>query len=33
MDISPGVKAFEALLVRAKRELRDFLAGQGWMQP
>ena len=31
MDIS--VKAFEALLVRAKRELRDFLAGQGWMQP
>jgi RNA polymerase sigma-70 factor, ECF subfamily len=29
MDIS--VKAFEALLVRAKRELRDFLAGQGWM--
>jgi RNA polymerase sigma-70 factor (ECF subfamily) len=30
MDIS--VKAFEALLVRAKRELRDFLAGQGWMQ-
>jgi RNA polymerase sigma-70 factor (ECF subfamily) len=31
MDIS--IKAFEALLVRAKRELRDFLAGQGWMQP
>jgi len=31
MDIS--VKAFEALLVRAKRELRDLLAGQGWMQP
>ena len=31
MDIS--VKAFEALLVRAKRELRDHLAGQGWMQP
>ena len=31
MDIS--VKAFEALLVRAKRALRDFLAGQGWMQP
>jgi len=31
MDIS--VKAFEALLVRAKRELRDFLAGQGWTQP
>ena len=31
MDIS--VKAFEALLVRAKRELRDQLAGQGWMQP
>ena len=31
MDIS--VKAFEALLVRAKRELRDDLAGQGWMQP
>ena len=31
MDIS--VKAFEALLVRAKRELRDYLAGQGWMQP
>lgn len=31
MEIS--VKAFEALLVRAKRELRDFLAGQGWMQP
>ena len=31
MDIS--VKACEALLVRAKRELRDFLAGQGWMQP
>jgi RNA polymerase sigma-70 factor, ECF subfamily len=31
MDIS--VKAFEALLVRAKRELRDFLTGQGWMQP
>jgi RNA polymerase sigma-70 factor (ECF subfamily) len=30
MDIS--VKAFEALLVRAKRELRDYLAGQGWMQ-
>jgi RNA polymerase sigma-70 factor, ECF subfamily len=29
MDIS--VKAFEALLVRAKRELRDYLAGQGWM--
>lgn len=28
MDIS--VKAFEALLVRAKRELRDHLAGQGW---
>ena len=31
MEIS--VKAFEALLVRAKRELRDYLAGQGWMQP
>jgi RNA polymerase sigma-70 factor (ECF subfamily) len=31
MEIS--VKAFEALLVRAKRELRDHLAGQGWMQP
>lgn len=31
MEIS--VKAFEALLVRAKRELRDTLAGQGWMQP
>jgi RNA polymerase sigma-70 factor (ECF subfamily) len=31
MDIS--VKAFEALLVRAKRELREYLAGQGWMQP
>jgi RNA polymerase sigma-70 factor (ECF subfamily) len=31
MDIS--VKAFEALLVRAKRELRDLLAGQGWIQP
>ncbi|WP_284735464.1 RNA polymerase sigma factor [Dongia deserti] len=31
MDIS--VKAFEALLVRAKRELRDHLAGQGWIQP
>ena len=31
MDIS--IKAFEALLVRAKRELRDDLAGQGWMQP
>lgn len=31
MEIS--VKAFEALLVRAKRELRDLLAGQGWMQP
>ena len=31
MDIS--VKAFEALLVRAKRELRDHLAGQGWMKP
>jgi len=31
MDIS--VKAFEALLVRAKRELRDHLTGQGWMQP
>ncbi|HEX6121412.1 MAG TPA: RNA polymerase sigma factor [Dongiaceae bacterium] len=31
MDIS--VKAFEALLVRAKRELRDHLAGEGWMQP
>ena len=31
LDIS--VKAFEALLVRAKRELRDTLAGQGWMQP
>lgn len=30
LDIS--VKAFEALLVRAKRELRDALAGQGWMQ-
>lgn len=30
MEIS--VKAFEALLVRAKRELRDLLAGQGWMQ-
>ena len=30
MDIS--VKAFEALLVRAKRELRDHLAGEGWMQ-
>ena len=27
-----SVKAFEALLVRAKRELRDSLAGQGWMQ-
>ncbi|MGH6894201.1 MAG: RNA polymerase sigma factor [Dongiaceae bacterium] len=27
-----SVKAFEALLVRAKRELRDHLAGQGWMQ-
>jgi RNA polymerase sigma-70 factor (ECF subfamily) len=27
-----SVKAFEALLVRAKRELRDALAGQGWMQ-
>jgi RNA polymerase sigma-70 factor, ECF subfamily len=26
-----SVKAFEALLVRAKRELRDHLAGQGWM--
>jgi RNA polymerase sigma-70 factor (ECF subfamily) len=31
MDIS--VKAFEALLVRAKRELRDHLTGEGWMQP
>ena len=31
MEIS--VKAFEALLVRAKRELRDYLARQGWMQP
>ena len=31
MEIS--VKAFEALLVRAKRELRDYLDGQGWMQP
>ncbi len=31
MDIS--IKAFAALLGRAKRELRDFLAGQGWMQP
>ena len=31
MEIS--VKAFEALLVRAKRELRDYLAGQGWIQP
>lgn len=31
MEIS--VKAFEALLVRAKRELRDYLTGQGWMQP
>ena len=31
IDIS--VKAFEALLVRAKRELRDYLTGQGWMQP
>src|SRR5262245_58086601 len=31
MDIS--VKAFEALLVRAKRELRDYLAREGWMQP
>jgi RNA polymerase sigma-70 factor (ECF subfamily) len=31
MEIS--VKAFEALLVRAKRELRDHLAGQGWIQP
>ncbi len=31
MDIS--VKAFEALLVRAKRELRDHLAGEGWIQP
>lgn len=31
LDVS--VKAFEALLVRAKRELRDTLAGQGWMQP
>lgn len=31
LDVS--VKAFEALLVRAKRELRDHLAGQGWMQP
>lgn len=30
MEIS--VKAFEALLVRAKRELRDLLAGQGWIQ-
>ena len=30
LDIS--VKALEALLVRAKRELRDALAGQGWMQ-
>lgn len=27
-----SVKALEALLVRAKRELRDALAGQGWMQ-
>jgi len=31
MEIS--IKAFEALLVRAKRELRDHLTGQGWMQP
>ncbi len=31
LDIS--LKAFEALLVRAKRELRDHLEGQGWMQP
>jgi RNA polymerase sigma-70 factor (ECF subfamily) len=30
LDIS--VKALEALLVRAKRELRDALTGQGWMQ-
>lgn len=30
LDIS--VKALEALLVRAKRELRDALSGQGWMQ-
>lgn len=30
LDIS--VKALEALLVRAKRELREALAGQGWMQ-
>lgn len=27
-----SVKAFEALLVRAKRELRDALDRQGWMQ-
>jgi RNA polymerase sigma-70 factor (ECF subfamily) len=27
-----SVKALEALLVRAKRELRDALTGQGWMQ-
>jgi RNA polymerase sigma-70 factor (ECF subfamily) len=27
-----SVKALEALLVRAKRELRDALAGQGWIQ-
>jgi RNA polymerase sigma-70 factor, ECF subfamily len=31
LDIS--VKAFEALLVRAKRELRDALSTQGWIQP
>lgn len=30
LDIS--VKALEALLVRAKRELREALARQGWMQ-
>lgn len=27
-----SVKALEALLVRAKRELRDALAGQGWIE-
>jgi RNA polymerase sigma-70 factor, ECF subfamily len=31
LDVS--VKAFEALLVRAKRELRDTLTAQGWIQP
>ena len=31
LDVS--VKAFEALLVRAKRELREALTAQGWIQP